>query len=234
MSALQDSLLETLCEDPCSATGRDPRMSSVQDPLLETLREDPRSATGRDPRMKPVVDLLFENCGTNPRWAEHAEIWRPRRTPSGSVVLEIACTTHECVRLPEAERDRLRTFVEGSAALRFSQGYGLPGRVWASSSPEWTSDVRSVPPSTFLRSGIAVKHNLNSALGIPIASTTSTPELIGMIGVAVFFSASSASPSLEQMGGLGAAMRKLAEVLTSIPELPTPMSSPQLTSVESA
>lgn len=147
----------------------------------------------------------------------HAEVWRPRFTPNGSAVLEIACTSFENRSEDARAREPMRHFVESSANIKFAQGYGLPGRVWASAQPEWTHDVRSVPPQNFMRGEIATTHGLNSALGIPIAPEGSSE----MCAVAVFFSGSHDEPSVELMGSLGAAMRKLAAAVSALPAMPS-------------
>lgn len=146
----------------------------------------------------------------------HAEVWRPRFTPNGSAVLEIACTSFENRSEEARASEPMRHFVESSASIKFAQGYGLPGRVWASAQPEWTHDVRSVPPQNFMRGEIATTHGLNSALGIPIAPEGSAK----MCAVAVFFSGSHDEPSVEMMSSLGAAMRTLADAVSALPAMP--------------
>ncbi|KAG8462591.1 hypothetical protein KFE25_010416 [Diacronema lutheri] len=162
-----------------------------------------------------VVRVLAE--ATAPLGFLHGEMWRPRFTPNGSAVLELACTSFEELPAEARAGEPLRHFVESSATIKFAQGYGLPGRVWASAQPEWTHDVRVVPPQNFMRGEIAVTHGFLSALGIPIAPE-GTAELCA---VAVFFSGSHDEPSVEIMSALGAVMRRLARAVAALPDLPT-------------
>lgn len=180
--------------------------------MLVVARPQMAAARGRD----AVVGVLSETAAS--LGFAHAEVWLPRFAPNGSAVLEIAATSFERDGRSGEEQaaDPLREFVACSADLRLQAGYGLPGRVWASAQPEWTRDVRSAPPQSFLRGAIAVSHGLSSALGIPI-SQEGEPELCA---VAVFFSASHEEPSLDAMAALGAAMRRLARAVAALPLAP--------------
>jgi hypothetical protein len=159
----------------------------------------------------------------------HAEIWRPRFTPNGSAVLELACSSTDVEPDGSRASDELRAarleaadpllrFAETSALLRFAEGYGLPGRVWVSAQPEFTPDLRAVPPREFMRGDMAAKPGLKSALGIPIAAAGSSK----LEAVAVFFSGSADEPSVEIMVSLGMAMRSLSAALALLPPLPSP------------
>ena len=76
-------------------------------------------------------------------------------SPSDSMTSELSCL-------------RLNEFQVATLSLHFSPQEGLPGRVWATKQSEWLLDVSNLPDSFFLRSSLALKMGLKSALGIPI------------------------------------------------------------------
>lgn len=60
--------------------------------------------------------------------------------------------------------------------ITFSQGIGLPGRIWACAKPVWITDV--VHDTNFPRAPIAAKEGLHGAFGFPILSGN---EILGVI-----------------------------------------------------
>ncbi len=75
--------------------------------------------------------------------------------------------------------DGLTTFVHAGQGYRFAKGTGFAGKVWASGTPYWLSDIDG--SDSFLRSSLAVRAGLRGAMGIPIASTE------GVLGILVLF-----------------------------------------------
>jgi signal transduction histidine kinase/CheY-like chemotaxis protein len=73
----------------------------------------------------------------------------------------------------------------------FAPGYGLPGKVWSNGQPMWMSDV--VYDKTFLRSHIAERVGLHSAMGCPILVGD------GVLGVMTLFSHKVQPPNEELM-----------------------------------
>lgn len=70
-------------------------------------------------------------------------------------------------------------FIEATHATKFSEGAGLPGRVWKSGQVAWIPDV--VADSNFPRSGAAAAAGLRSACGLPVGAgvTQGVVELFG-------------------------------------------------------
>ena len=57
-------------------------------------------------------------------------------------------------------------FIEGSRALQFTKGVGLPGRIWKTAKPAWIPDVTR--DLTFPRSAAAGRDGLRGAFGFPV------------------------------------------------------------------
>jgi PAS domain S-box-containing protein len=57
-------------------------------------------------------------------------------------------------------------FGDESRSLRFTQGIGLPGRMWATKAPAWIGNLES--DGNFPRLRLAAAHELRSAFGFPI------------------------------------------------------------------
>ncbi len=75
---------------------------------------------------------------------------------------------------------RFQTFIDGTHAMSFAKGEGLPGHVWATGEPIWLSPIREDSP---LRShALATAVGLHAALGVPIRDTSNQ-----VIAVIVFF-----------------------------------------------
>ncbi len=71
-------------------------------------------------------------------------------------------------------------FVAESRAVTMGPGEGLPGRVWATETPAWITDVP--PDSTLPRAQAAARAGLLTAFGFPVRGA-------GMLGVIEFFTA---------------------------------------------
>ncbi len=81
------------------------------------------------------------------------------------------------------------SFERISRDREFSQGVGMPGRIWASGKPTWISSVLEDP--NFPRSSAASDHGIHAACGFPIESRGE------VIGVIEFFSREKRPPDAE-------------------------------------
>ncbi|WP_199294892.1 PAS domain S-box protein [Trichocoleus sp. FACHB-832] len=92
----------------------------------------------------------------------------------------------------------IKEFIESTKKITFAPGVGLPGRVWASRSPLWISDV--VNDAKFERSHIASRTQIHGAFGFPIQSGGE------IFGVMTFFSREKQIPDedlLQMMMAIG-------------------------------
>jgi diguanylate cyclase (GGDEF)-like protein/PAS domain S-box-containing protein len=84
---------------------------------------------------------------------------------------------------------RLSEFENASRSFVFSEGIGLPGRVWEKGQPVWITDV--VVDSNFPRSSIASRLGIHGAMAFPILRKN---EVIGIMG---FFTKNKCLPDNE-------------------------------------
>lgn len=75
---------------------------------------------------------------------------------------------------------QFKEFGEYSRKFSFAPGLGLPGRVYASGQPSWSTRVDQADPKFFERSGGARIYGVKTVLGIPLTSS------IGKIVVAMY------------------------------------------------
>jgi signal transduction histidine kinase/CheY-like chemotaxis protein len=89
-------------------------------------------------------------------------------------------TTHvmQCVANWSKISGQFQEFEESCQNWVFAAGMGLPGRVWTNSEPVWIDDV--VYEKQFLRSHIAERVGLHSAMGCPILSDKGTLGAIAL------------------------------------------------------
>jgi PAS domain S-box-containing protein len=85
--------------------------------------------------------------------------------------------------------EHLARFSAISGNMTFSQGAGLPGRVWAEGRPVWITDLAEAP--YFLRAHAATAAGLRAAFAFPIRSAG------GMLGAMAFFSREIQTPDKE-------------------------------------
>src|SRR5439155_8406258 len=71
-----------------------------------------------------------------------------------------------CVETWHESSIDLTGFKGSSRKIKFSFGIGLPGRVWASRSPSWITDIGT--DVNFLRLPVATREGLRTAFGFPI------------------------------------------------------------------
>ena len=111
-----------------------------------------------------------------------------------------------CIQVWRATPETVPEFAAATRELTFSHNIGMPGRVWASTQPEWIPDVTR--DQNFPRGAIAAKEGLRAALGFPI--------VVGQqfLGVMEFFSEEIRQPDrelLEMLGALGSQIGQFAE-----------------------
>jgi signal transduction histidine kinase/CheY-like chemotaxis protein len=91
-----------------------------------------------------------------------------------------------CAEIWTGSARTLDEFAEVNHRMTFSQGVGLPGRVWASGRAAWIPDVTLDP--NFPRGPHAARCGLHGAFGFPIVGPS------GFLGVMEFFSPESREP----------------------------------------
>ncbi|MBI4260207.1 MAG: SpoIIE family protein phosphatase, partial [Actinobacteria bacterium] len=74
----------------------------------------------------------------------------------------------------------LEGFVRESAETTFPRGVGLPGRAWASATPEWVEDVRD--ETVFPRAAVAAPLGLRTGVAFPMAIGTQVLGVIELLG----------------------------------------------------
>jgi len=80
-----------------------------------------------------------------------------------------------------------------SQAFVLHQNEGLPGRVWASQTPEWMTDASAYPETYFLRHQIAQAFSVKAGFGVPILIDSQ------VLAVVVFFMSESRPEDLDLM-----------------------------------
>jgi PAS domain S-box-containing protein len=98
-----------------------------------------------------IIQVLCSRAG----W-DLGAVWQVDRTGN-----EIACV--ELWQKPSIAAAR---FEAVTRELRFAPGTGLPGRVWRSGKPAWTTDMNS--DDNFPRAAVAGEAGIHSAFGFPI------------------------------------------------------------------
>src|SRR3989344_71673 len=99
------------------------------------------------------------------------EVWLP--DPRGNCLVASGAWYYKAKELEKFKRL--------SENIKFINGQGIPGRVFASKLPEWLMDVTKEPDTYFLRVQIASEANLRAALGVPLVAEGE------VFAVAVFF-----------------------------------------------
>ena len=79
----------------------------------------------------------------------------------------------------ESKADLTADFADESRLVTFGHGEGLPGRIWATSSPVWINNLADDP--NFVRKTLAISAGLRHGFGFPVVDST------GVIGVIVLF-----------------------------------------------
>ncbi len=109
------------------------------------------------------------------------ELWMPNYQGECLTCQEI--WINPCLDLPK--------FQEVTEKITFKRGIGLPGKVWATGSPQWI--VNLLDDVTFLRREVAEIYNIRGGVGFPIEIEKK------VIGVITFFSLSWQQPDYNLM-----------------------------------
>lgn len=95
----------------------------------------------------------------------------------------IAANASPCLRCAEIwsrPSPVMSEFINVTKQTTFALGVGLPGRIWATRSPDWVPDV--VDDAHYVRSQLASSAGLHAAFGFPIQSNRE------ILGVMIFYS----------------------------------------------
>ena len=113
--------------------------------------------------VEPILALMLKTVCEMTGW-EYGEAWIA--IADKMLQLSSACQTQ-----PQLSRDRKldwESFHACSQTFVLHSAEGLPGRVWASQTPEWMVDVSTESESYFLRHQIARAFGAKAALGMPV------------------------------------------------------------------
>jgi signal transduction histidine kinase/integral membrane sensor domain MASE1/ActR/RegA family two-component response regulator len=121
------------------------------------------------PAINIATQRILETIGTMLDW-EVGDMWTPNTDAK-----EIRCLT-----VWHAQTAQVDAFEKATNELAFTQGIGLPGRVWECRQPVWVPDLTR--DDNFLRGPLAVSSGLHSAFAFPIISSER------FLGVMEFFS----------------------------------------------
>ncbi|HEX8201622.1 MAG TPA: PAS domain S-box protein, partial [Isosphaeraceae bacterium] len=115
--------------------------------------------------LREATPMLLREIGERLGW-EHGALWR----------VDAASRRLRCVETWQSPRAELADFEAETLGLSFAPGDGMPGRVWTSRRPVWIGDVTT--EANFLRTGVAARRGLGTALGMPILRGS---EVLGVL-----------------------------------------------------
>lgn len=110
-----------------------------------------------------LTRILQQVCQTTD-W-EYGEVWLPKTNNS---ILELSSAWYVSAQLSNDRQLAWRQFRYCSEKFILQIGEGLPGRVWASQTTEWITDVSAQSESYFLRNQIAKAFGARASFGLPI------------------------------------------------------------------
>uniref|UniRef100_A0A1J3EN34 Protein NLP8 n=1 Tax=Noccaea caerulescens TaxID=107243 RepID=A0A1J3EN34_NOCCA len=133
----------------------------------------PRSLShSLDEKMLKALSLFIESSGSGSGEGILAQVWTPIKT--GDQYLLSTCDQAYLLdpRLSQyREESRKFTFATEANQCSFP---GLPGRVFISGVPEWTSNVRYYRTDEYLRKKHAVDNEVRGSIAIPILEASGT------------------------------------------------------------
>lgn len=139
------------------------RLVRFTNALEATTRVLTQAATTQEAISK-ILQALCETLG----W-QLGEFWGVEEEQEGTTVIR-------CLEIWKVESISISEFQRSSEKISLAPGIGLPGRIWASGTPQWIPDV--VQDDKFLQAAIANKEGLHAAFGFPL---TSGKEILGVI-----------------------------------------------------
>ncbi|MEP0818314.1 MULTISPECIES: GAF domain-containing protein [Trichocoleus] len=110
-----------------------------------------------------VLAAMLETACETMNW-EYGEAW----IAIDDKVLQISSTWQTQTRLSRDRKLDWESFHACSQKFVLHAAEGLPGRVWASQTPEWMVDVSAESESYFLRHQIAKAFGAKAGLGLPV------------------------------------------------------------------
>jgi hypothetical protein len=140
--------------------------------------------------------MLRQVCQTTD-W-EYGEVWLPK---IDSPILELSSAWYVSTQLDTDRQLAWRQFRYCSEKFILRIGEGLPGRVWASQTPEWIVDVSAQTESYFLRNQIAIAFGAKASFGLPINTKD-------MQAVVAFFKSETQNQNLQLMAATEAIVRQ--------------------------
>lgn len=126
--------------------------------------------------IQKIVQVLCENLG----W-DIGEIWTPCQYLETSLIDTVILQPIqlECVEVWIQPLLNIPELTYLQQQITFTPGVGLPGRIWATRSPLWISDIVNDP--SFLRAELASIAEIHGAFGFPIQDEKE------ILGVMTFF-----------------------------------------------
>ncbi|MCL1466070.1 adenylate/guanylate cyclase domain-containing protein [Argonema galeatum] len=125
-----------------------------------------------------IMLAICESLG----WAL-GEFWMPETGERGSGGVGEQKSPDPCLQCAEIwcrPSPAMSEFIHVTKQTTFALGVGLPGRIWASRSPDWVPDVAD--DANYVRSQLASSAGLHAAFGFPIQSNRE------ILGVMIFYS----------------------------------------------
>jgi signal transduction histidine kinase len=141
------------------------RLVRFTNALEATTRVLADAATTQEAISK-ILPALCENLG----W-QFGEFWSIEQVEEQGGARVLRCLESwnvESISIPEFQTARKQ--------INFLPGIGLPGRIWASGTPQWIPDLAR--DNTFLHAVLANQEGLHAAFGFPV---TSDREILGVI-----------------------------------------------------
>lgn len=143
--------------------------------------------------------ILQQVCETT-EW-EYGEAWLPA---ADGTVLELSPVWYVNTELKDDRRVAWQQFRDCSEKFVLRTGEGLPGRVWASQTPEWIANVSVESESYFLRNQIAKAFGVRASFGLPIR----TREVQAVLS---FFKSQAQSQNMQLMAATGTIVTHYAQ-----------------------
>ncbi|HEY9702960.1 MAG TPA: PAS domain-containing protein, partial [Allocoleopsis sp.] len=137
--------------------------------LLQTLIKLINQSKDFDSALKISLSKLCEATG----W-DFGEAWIPNDEKN---ILECSGVWYRSTEI-------LDKFRQKSTEFTFSQGKGLPGKVWSTKKSEWIIDVSSVNDQTFHRHKLAQECGLKSGFFVPIIYQNQVVAVLGFFMLA--------------------------------------------------
>ncbi len=154
-----------------TARERRQQLNSAQYAITRILSESKRVKLA----MPQILRVICESLG----W-DLGEIWTANQYITASVIGQNLNSVLRCVEIWSSRTVAVRELKAITWQTTYNYGYGLPGRIWATCSPQWMSDL--VDDTNCPRSQVATAAGLHAAFGVPILGDNE------IFGVMIFLS----------------------------------------------